>query len=63
MPNIILNEQAQASIQRILQSLPISELGKVQELIGILNASIETATEEPKPIGGGGTGGAPKPKE
>lgn len=61
MPNIILNETAQANINKILQSLPISELSKVQELVNILNQSVEQAESDPKPIGGGG-GSAKPPK-
>lgn len=61
MPNIILNEKAQESINRILQSLPISELSKVQELIGVLNSNFEQASDSQPPIGGGG-GSAKPPK-
>lgn len=45
MPNIILNEQAQAQVQEILNRLPIEELPKVQKLVAIFNANIEKPSE------------------
>jgi hypothetical protein len=46
MPNIILNEQAQSEVQEVLNSLPISELPKVQKLVAIFNASVEKPKED-----------------
>lgn len=46
MPNIILNEEAQGQVQEVLNSLPISELLKVQKLISILNANVEKPSAE-----------------
>lgn len=46
MPKIILNEEAQAQVQRLLNSLPISELSKVHELVAIFNANIDKPKEE-----------------
>jgi hypothetical protein len=46
MPNIILNEQAQSEVQEVLNSLPISELPKVQKLVAIFNANVEKPSAE-----------------
>lgn len=46
MSKIVLNKQAQYQIQQILNSLPISELEKVQRIVGILNSCIEVPKEE-----------------
>lgn len=62
MPNVILNEQAQNKITKILNQLPISHLAQAQEIMVVLNQNVEQATEsDPKPIGGGGGAGGPKP--
>ena len=61
MPNIILNEKAQAEIQEILNSLPISELSKVQKLVNLFNANVEQLEDTQPPIGGGGGGSAKPP--
>lgn len=64
MPNVILNEQAQNKIGKILNQLPISHLQQAQEIMEVLNQNVEQATEgDPKPIGGSGGGGGPKPKD
>lgn len=42
MPRIILNEDEQEQIDLILNSMPISELKKVNRIFKILNAGIET---------------------
>lgn len=46
MPNIILNEEAQAQIQKVLNRLPIEELPKVHELVAIFNANVEKLSAE-----------------
>ena len=62
MPNIILNEQAQNKITKILNQLPISHLAQAQEIMEVLNSNIEQAIEgDSKPIGGGQSGGSAKP--
>lgn len=62
MPNVILNEQAQNKITRILNQLPISHLQQAQEIMEVLNKNVERATEsDQKPIGGGQSGGSAKP--
>lgn len=64
MPNVILNETAQGQIAKLLNQLPISHLSQAQEIMQVLNSNVETATEEPKPIGGGdGTAKPPRPKD
>lgn len=62
MPNVILNEKAQGQIAKILNQLPISHLSQAQEIMQVLNSNVETAAEDPKPIGGGGGGSAKPPK-
>lgn len=46
MPNIILNEATQGQVQEVLNSLPISELSKVQKLVAIFNANVEKPSAE-----------------
>ena len=45
MPRIILTEDAQEQLDLILNSLPISEIPKVNRISKILNAGIEQERE------------------
>lgn len=63
MPNVILNEKAQGQIAKLLNQLPISHLSQAQEIMEVINSNVETATEEHKPIGGGGSGPQPPKTE
>lgn len=45
MAKIILDEQAQAKVQKVLQSFPISHLSLVEELIQIINDGVEKVEE------------------
>lgn len=61
MPNIILNEQAQNKITKILNQLPISHLAQAQEIMEVLNSNVQSESDS-KPIGGGdGSAKPPKP--
>ena len=63
MPNVILNETAQGQIAKLLNQLPISHLSQAQEIMQVLNSNVDTPNEDPKPIGGGGSGPQPPKTE
>jgi hypothetical protein len=59
----ISNEKLQ-EFNSLLQSLPISELAKVEKITNLINSCVVKEAEsddKPKPIGGGGGGGSAKP--
>jgi hypothetical protein len=56
----ITNEKLQ-EFNSLLQSLPISELAKVEKITQLINNCVVKEADKPKPIGGGSGGGSIKP--